>query len=187
MLLSTPLPTPQTRRTRRTRPNSSMLSSTRSPLAKLAKLAQTRPYPQFRRHRFLAALKPLWIPGLRVNLISPTLVESLGLLLTPVPAVKPVILADGSSSAFQVRHHVRIRFCLPTLCRSWTISALVCRTGSAEMILGLPWIKANSTIVDWAVPCLVNLACSRPLPMPSPCSSASAIRVSAAHAPLPRV
>jgi hypothetical protein len=52
------------------------------------------------------------------------------------------------------------------------------------MILGLPWIKANSTIVDWAVPCIVNLACSRPLPMPSTCSSASAIRVSAAHAPI---
>jgi len=67
--------------------------------------------------------------GAAVNLISPTLVESLGLLLAPLPAVQPVILADGSSSAFQVRHHVRIRFCLPTLCRSWTISALVCRTG----------------------------------------------------------
>jgi len=52
------------------------------------------------------------------------------------------------------------------------------------MILGLPWIKANSTVVDWVVPCLVDLACSRPLPMLSPSSSASAIRVSAAHAPI---
>ena len=199
MLSSNPLPT---RQTRRTRPYSSMLSPTPLPTRQTR---QTRPIPtltpivlshaSFNAQQYTDLLivdatassyrfKALVDTGAAVNLISPTLVESLGLLLTPLPAVQPVILADRSSSAFQVRHHVRIRFCLPTLCRSWTISALVCPTGSTEMILGLPWIKANSTIVDWAVPCLVDLACSRPLPMPSPCSSASAIRVSAAHAPI---
>ncbi len=177
MLSSTPLPTRQTRPnssmlsstplpTRQTRPNSSMLSSIPLPTRQTR---QTRPNPTLNpivlshasfnaqqytdllivdatasSYRFKAPVDT----GAAVNLISPTLVESLGLLLTPLPAVQPVILADGSSSAFQVRHHVRIRFCLPTLCRSWTISALVCPTGSTEMILGLPWIKANSTIVE---------------------------------------
>lgn len=123
--------------------------------------------------------KALIDTGAAVNLISPTVIQTLGLRPSPLPFLQPVTLADGSMSAFQVSHHVRICFQLPALSRSWTISALVCPTGSTQIILGLPWIKANSEILDWSVPGLVN---SGSVPAQLHNTLASNTRILAAHA-----
>jgi len=115
-----------------------------------------------------------------VNLISPDMSHLPGVRIERLPASQPVILADGSHTSFHVTHCASLTIRLPPVCRTYPISALVCPNGSTDMILGLPWIRAKSSNIDWSVPRFVHTVYHG---APSPIGMTESLlpRVSAVH------